>query len=134
MPVIRFKFLFAHLVQLQLFPRLVKSGRSGIVGYFSCVKIIYPFFERTFCHAVKIVHFQNVILRIQLAHGICLECLFLERSQFKNISFVYPFEFGFSVIHIIFPMTEREIHDVDAIYFSYFLISLSSVYVFSDQF
>ena len=68
-----------HAVNLQFLPRLVKAWRRGVVGDFRCVEEIDPLLQRHLTPLVEIVDLQDEILGIEVADGVHLEPLLLER-------------------------------------------------------
>ena len=134
MPVVRVQLLPAHAVQLQPFLHRIQSRRRSILRHIPRVQVINPFLQRRLCHLVKIIHFQNIIFRIQLAHPVHLERLFLKRTQFQHIPLVHPHELRLTVIHKILAVSQREIHDVYAVHLTHLVVPLSAVDILRYQF
>ena len=133
MLVIRVQLLSAHAVQLQLFLHLVQSRCRGMFRHVSRVQVINPLLQRRFCHPVEVIHLQDIILRIKLAHLVHLERLLLEGAQLQHIPLVNPHELRLPVIHEILAVSQREIHDVHAVHLAYLVVSLSAVDILRHQ-
>ena len=82
MSVVCLLFRLVHTVYFQLFLYFFQAGSLGTFRYFSCIQIVNPFFQRCFRHLVEVVHLQDVIFRIKLAHLVHLESLSLEWTKF----------------------------------------------------
>ena len=134
MLIVCFQFFPAHTVQFQLLFHRIQSRSCGMFRNIACVQIVNPFFQRCPGYPVKVVYFQNVIFRIELTDLVHLECLFLEWTEFQYVSFVNAYEFRLPVIYEIFAVSQGEIYNIHAVYFTHLLISFTPVDVFRYQF
>ena len=133
MTVISFALAFCHPVHLQAFAHLRQAGGVGCFGNLTRIQIVDPFLQRGLGHFVEVVHLQDIILRIKLAHGIHLKGLPLERSQFQYVVLMDAAKFRLAMVHDILAMPQGEINDVHAVHLAHVLISLATVDVFRHQ-
>ena len=133
MLVIRIQFPLAHLLQPKLLTNQRQARRRRILPNLPRVQIMYPLLQRALGHPVEIVHLQNVILREQLAHRIHLEPLLLERRQVQGVSQVPPLELRLPTIQVVFPHSQRKVHDVHAVHLPHLLVILPPVDVLAQQ-
>ena len=133
MLVVRLQFRFRHFGNPQMLTHAFQAGSRRVVRHFSCIQIINPFLQRSFCDLVKAIDLQDVVFRIKVAYGIHLEFLTLERRQLQYVAGMYSSEFRFTVIHIVFPCSQWKIYDIYAVNLTHILVSLATVDIFRHK-
>ena len=104
------------------------------MGDFRCVEEIDPLLQRHLAPLVEIVDLQDEVLGIEVADGVHLEPLLLERGERQQLAVVYAAKLGLAVIDDVRAPAKVEVDDVHTVDLADVLIVLSAVDVFCDEF
>ena len=133
MTVISLLLIRAHAHHTQTLPRLGQSGSRGRIGNLTRVQIVDPLLQRCLGYAVEIIHPQDVVFRIELAHFLDTERLSLERRKTEDVTQVDAPELRLAMVDRINATAQGEINDVDAVDLAHPMVTLAAVDILRDE-
>ena len=133
MAVIGIQLGLAHPFQTELLAGFMQARRRRVFRNVTRIEEIYPLLQRYFRPSVEVVHLQDIVFRVKVAHRADLELLLLEGGQTQKLAVVDALELRLPVIDHVRAVAQIEIHDVHAVYLPDMLVPFPAVDVFRHE-
>ena len=134
MAIVGLQLSLGHASQLQMFTHQIEPRGMRILRHITRIEVVYPLFQRSLGHLVKIIDFQDIVFRIQIADHRGIKLLLLERCKPQQFTIMNAAKLRLAMIDDVGAIAQREIDDINRVNLFHMTIVLPSLDILRHQF